>query len=350
MSGENMEVWDDDFLEELNQVEQLALSSSSTAFFSQPPPLISSAMNNNNHNSNPIISYSPPRNLSQRTTAAAPASAVDAKDLEIQGLKRELGLVSKQLSEMEHECLELKKDKNEKEKLIANIHHSKCQKLKNGVPAVDHHEVFQQFQKAKDSDQVGNQINSASSSCKAIGIQVDQAFHSDHLQKLRAIWGSPGDQELGKTMISKLFVDCSQEFHALFGCMDMNTSSIMKVSLPVKSSVGALKYHHADTDPSSEAVNISHLYSVLTKIGNGVMQLETLLEPLLGLCNVNNVVVVSNSLRVLKVFLKHLLTLKNKAGESALYSGKMSWSREFFLGTTSEIFMDPTLQKIDCFI
>ncbi|GAY60895.1 hypothetical protein CUMW_205660, partial [Citrus unshiu] len=50
-------------------------------------------------------------------------------------------------------------------------------------------------------------------------------------------------------------------------------------------------------------------------IGNGVMQLETLLEPLLGLCNVNNVVVVSNSLRVLKVFLKHLLTLKNKAGE-----------------------------------
>ncbi|KAH9753230.1 protein SENSITIVE TO UV 2 [Citrus sinensis] len=260
-----MEVWDDDFLEELNQVEQLALSSSSTAFFSQPPPLISSAMNNNNNNSNPIISYSPPRNLSQRTTAAAPASAVDAKDLEIQHLKRELGLVSKQLSEMEHECLELKKDKNEKEKLIANIHHSKCQKLKNGVPAVDHHEVFQQFQKAKDSDQVGNQINSASSSCKAIGIQVDQASHSDHLQKLRAIWGSPGDQELGKTMISKLFVDCSQEFHALFGCMNMNTSSIMKVSLPVKSSVGASKYHHADTDPSSEAVNISHLYSVLTK-------------------------------------------------------------------------------------
>lgn len=346
-----MEVWDDDFLEELNQVEQLALSSSSTAFFSQPPPLISSAMNNNNNNnSNPIISYSPPRNLSQRTTAAAPASAVDAKDLEIQHLKRELGLVSKQLSEMEHECLELKKDKKEKEKLIANIHHSKCQKVKNGVPAVDHHEVFQQFQKAKDSDQVGNQINSASSSCKAIGIQVDQASHSDHLQKLRAIWGSPGDQELGKTMISKLFVDCSQEFHALFGCMNMNTSSIMKVSLPVKSSVGASKYHHADTDPSSEAANISHLYSVLTKIGNGVMQLETLLEPLLGLCNVNNVVVVSNSLRVLKVFLKHLLTLKNKAGESALYSGKMSWSREFFLGTTSEIFMDPTLQKIDCFI
>lgn len=88
MSGENMEVWDDDFLEELNQVEQLALSSSSTAFFSQPPPLISSAMNNNNNNnSNPIISYSPPRNLSQRTTAAAPASAVEAKDLEIQRLK-----------------------------------------------------------------------------------------------------------------------------------------------------------------------------------------------------------------------------------------------------------------------
>lgn len=83
-----MEVWDDDFLEELNQVEQLALSSSSTAFFSQPPPLISSAMNNNNNNnSNPIISYSPPRNLSQRTTAAAAASAVEAKDLEIQRLK-----------------------------------------------------------------------------------------------------------------------------------------------------------------------------------------------------------------------------------------------------------------------
>lgn len=345
-----MELWDDDFLEELNQVEQLALSSSSTAFFSQPPPVISNAMNNNNNNnSNPIISYSPPRNLSQRT-AVASASAVDAKDLEIERLKRELGLVSKQLSEMEHECLELKKEKNEKEKLIANIHHSKCQKLKNGVPAVDHHEVFQQFQKANDSDQVGHQINSASSSCRTVGIQVDQTSHSDLPQKLRAIWGSPGDQELGKAMISKLFIDCSKEFHALFGCMNMNTSSKMKVSQPVKSSVGALKFHHADTDPSSEAASITHLYSVLTKIGNGVMKLETLLEPLLGLCHVNNVVVVSNSLRVLKVFLKHLLTLKNKAGESALYSGKMSWSREIFLGTMSEIFMDPTLQKIDCFL
>lgn len=35
-----------------------------------------------------------------------------------------------------------------------------CRNRKNGVPAVDHHEVFQQFQKAKDSDQVGHQINS----------------------------------------------------------------------------------------------------------------------------------------------------------------------------------------------
>lgn len=40
------------------------------------------------------------------------------------------------------------------------VNDSGCRNRKNGVPAVDHHEVFQQFQKAKDSDQVGNQINS----------------------------------------------------------------------------------------------------------------------------------------------------------------------------------------------
>ncbi|KAJ0053952.1 hypothetical protein Pint_03530 [Pistacia integerrima] len=128
----------------------------------------------------------------------------------------------------------------------------------------------------------------ASSSSKAIGVQVDLHTHLDLSKKLQAIWSSPSDQKSGKSLISKLFVDCSLEFRDLFGWMSINTSTKPTSSLAVKSSDVELQYH-MQSCPSPEAAKVSHLYSVLTKITSGMIRLEALLGPLLDLCSVKNV-------------------------------------------------------------
>ncbi|KAL5861913.1 hypothetical protein ACOSQ3_003203 [Xanthoceras sorbifolium] len=310
MSEENVDEWDADFLEQLIQVEELALSS-----LPPQPPL--------SHNLS-FISYSPPRHLSQRTSPISHHSPSDnAKDLQIHRLKRELGRVSKQLVELEHECLQLKNERNKKEEVInfassnndkkdANVCHLKpTTNLKDRVTAADLLGVSQEFQTAKALDeQISCQFNKASPRCKEIGIQTDLLHHLDLSKKLQDIWGFPSDQTLGKNLISKLFVACSLEFHVLFGCMNVNTSSN---SLAVETSADIALQCHIHSYPSAEAAKLSQLYSVLTKIGNGMVQLEALIEPLLDLCGVENVAIVSRSLRILHVFLKHLLTLDRKA-------------------------------------
>ncbi|KAJ4728553.1 putative Dimerizations [Melia azedarach] len=340
MSEENLEEWDAAFLEQVEQVIQAKERSlsSSTANISYLPTQPPNPLNN------AFISYSPPRELSQRVAAVdqaahlnsfdpasndifanSSASTDNAKDLEILRLTRELGRVSKQLSELEHECSELKKEKTEKELLklasakndekVANNHNSKCKNLNYEVLAVDHHGVPRQFQNEKDPDvQVGPRINTASSSCKAIGVQVDLTSHLELPEKLRAIWGSRRDQKLGKSLISKLLVDCAVEFHVLFGCTGRNTSSRMMDSLAVESSDLALQLH-SQSYPSSEAAKISPLFSMLMKISNGMTPPEALLEPLLDLCCVDNVTVVNKSLRILHMFLKQLLSLERKVEE-----------------------------------
>ncbi|KAL5794595.1 hypothetical protein ACOSP7_003189 [Xanthoceras sorbifolium] len=310
MSEENVDEWDADFLEQLIQVEELALSS-----LPPQPPL--------SHNLS-LISYSPPRHLSQRTSPISHHSPSDnAKDLQIHRLKRELGRVSKQLVELEHECLQLKNERNKKEEVInfassnndkkdANVCHLKpTTNLKDKVTAADLLGVSQEFQTAKALDeQISCQFNKASPRCKEIGIQTDLLHHLDLSKKLQDIWGFPSDQTLGKNLISKLFVACSLEFHVLFGCMNVNTSSN---SLAVETSADIALQCHIHSYPSAEAAKLSQLYSMLTKIGNGMVQLEALIEPLLDLCGVENVAIVNRSLRILHVFLKHLLTLDRKA-------------------------------------
>ncbi|KAH7576479.1 hypothetical protein JRO89_XS01G0078900 [Xanthoceras sorbifolium] len=317
MSEENVDEWDADFLEQLIQVEELALSS-----LPPQPPL--------SHNLS-LISYSPPRHLSQRTSPISHHSPSDnAKDLQIHRLKRELGRVSKQLVELEHECLQLKNERNKKEEVInfassnndkkdANVCHLKpTTNLKDKVTAADLLGVSQEFQTAKALDeQISCQFNKASPRCKEIGIQTDLLHHLDLSKKLQDIWGFPSDQTLGKNLISKLFVACSLEFHVLFGCMNVNTSSN---SLAVETSADIALQCHIHSYPSAEAAKLSQLYSMLTKIGNGMVQLEALIEPLLDLCGVENVAIVNRSLRILHVFLKHLLTLDRKAEASALLS------------------------------
>lgn len=117
----------------------------------------------------------------------------------------------------------------------------------------------------------------ASSSSKAIGVQVDLYTHLDLSKKLQSIWSSPGDQKLGKGLISKLFADCSSEFCDLFGLMSINTSAKPMGSLAVKGSNVELQYH-MHSCPSPEAAKVSHLYSVLTKVLPSDDVLYTLLD------------------------------------------------------------------------
>ncbi|KAK3182916.1 hypothetical protein Dsin_030202 [Dipteronia sinensis] len=395
MSEENVEdddILDAEFFMEVDQLTLTHISSSASVLPPQPPQ---------SHNIS-SISYSPPRQLSQRTSAISNhsrSSTDNAKDLEINLLKRELERVSKQLGQLEHECLELNKERNKKEGQInfassrndkkdAIASHLKGTNLKDRVTAADLLGVSQKFQTVKALDewvgpqineassrckemgiqtdllgvsqkfqtvkaldeqvgpqineassrckemgiqtdllgvsqefqnakalneQVDPQINKASSRCKEIGIQADLLTHLDLSKKLQDIWGFPSDQMLGKNLISKLFVACSLEFHALFDCMSINTSSKHMNSLAVETSADVASQSHMHSYPSAEAAKVSQLYSVLTKIGNGMVQLEALVEPLLDLCGVENVVIVNRSLRILHVFLKHLLTLERKA-------------------------------------
>ncbi|CAA0818259.1 protein dimerizations [Striga hermonthica] len=124
-----VEEWDADFLDQLVQAEELALSTQhprhapslllSPTFLTHPaaprvPPC--------------DVSYSPPRELSQRTREIIQAEDVPdstgsfcaianhfAKEQENDRLKKQLQGVSKQLHQPEQEILELRKEKDKKE-------------------------------------------------------------------------------------------------------------------------------------------------------------------------------------------------------------------------------------------
>lgn len=141
-------------------------------------------------------------------------------------------------------------------------------------------------------------------------------------------------------MISKLLVTCQTDFHVLFGFMSMNVSKLTMDSLADGSSSDVALKFHKHSFHTSEAAKVSHLYSILTKISNGVVQLEALFEPLLDLCSFENVVIVHRSLRILHGFLKQLLSLERNFERSELYSGTLSLLKDFALGTTLWIPMD----------
>ncbi|XP_011028091.1 PREDICTED: uncharacterized protein LOC105128221 [Populus euphratica] len=369
--GEGFEEWGADFLEQLIQVEEHALSSQLPSSISPPllppitttkhsylpPPLQPPQQQQQQHQDyqNNSISYSPPRELSQRPiefginyynsmtfdgfsnefSRSAPSTSVsndNARDLEIDRLKRELGRVSKHLTNLEKECFELKKERRKKDDQ-ANIEEKDMdvhgQKKKNfgrehGVHSKDVHGISQHSKNAKPME---DQIDIASTS-KAIGIQTERSIDftkidlnndlSSHLElskTLLGIWGSTSEQQLGRNLISKLFMACLTDFQVLFGCMSMNMSSRVQMDyMPGESSSHAALQYHLCSFPTSEAAKVSHLYSVLTKINNGVLQLEALFRSLLDLCDVPNVSILSSSLHILLVFLKYLLSLGTKLG------------------------------------
>ncbi|KAF3449638.1 hypothetical protein FNV43_RR10369 [Rhamnella rubrinervis] len=324
---EGFEEWDAEFLDQLIQVEELALSSSSTAI---PNPSTASSTRSISPPVPPqrqepptvvagshceLFSYSPPRELSQRTTdfdplprssngiakcpsslASVPAigrSEID-KEVEIERLKRELGRVSKQLSHLEHECSKLRKERDKKEEDLNNVHPIKgksdavvcllkSSNLHCGAPTLDSVGNSRRYPDVVSlSNQDGSQNNLAVSTYKGTGVQTDDPgvcaqvilnndppSSQDLSKKLLAIWDSPNVQTSGRNLISNLLVSCEPDFRDLFGHIG--------TEFPLK-----LRKRDSQADETSEKV--CALYSMLMKVNNGMVQLEALIEPLLDLC------------------------------------------------------------------
>nr|XP_023905325.1 uncharacterized protein LOC112017089 isoform X5 [Quercus suber] len=336
MSEEGFEEWDADFLDQLIHVEELALTSTK-----QQQPLrtttsyssSSQTHHNINNPTNTMMSYSPPRQLSQRVS-------FDDKQLEIDMLKRELGHVSKQLTDLEQECLELRKERGKKEEQLQIFSKNEVKDVDarstksttfchNGreYGALNHHRVRRKFQNAISlNNQAGSQIDRAMPAYKAIGIQTEKAGDPGQVtmdvdpaacqaltEKLLAIWGSPRDQKLGRNLINKLLVTCQTDFHVLFAWMSVSVPKRTMDSLKDGSLSDVALTSHLHSFHTPEAAKVSHLYSVLTKISIGMVQLEALFEPLLDLCILKNVVIVHRSLCILRVFLTDLLSLERKS-------------------------------------
>ncbi|WCJ29053.1 Protein SENSITIVE TO UV 2 [Euphorbia peplus] len=334
MEDEEEEEWDAELLDHLIQVEERASRGPSSTPYS----------------ASFCISYSPPRELSQRplrldnnnnrssskfdgvssSLPPIPRPVEDVKDREIQRLKSELGHASEQLLNLERECFELRNERNKKEKLkcVSSDTTEKdgdahCLKNTNliHVPAPKNHRVHELSRNTNAIyNEMSHQIHLASSS-KAIGIQTDKTDETSSLglkddlpshpnvsTKLLGIWSSSSDHKSGRDLVSKLFTACHEDFRFLLGHMGVRVSEMSGASLKHEgSSIAALQCQKHSFN-SSEAEKISHLYSVLTEIGNGLLRLESLIAPLVELCYLENVDILCSSLTILRVFLKHLLS------------------------------------------
>ncbi|XP_052169853.1 protein SENSITIVE TO UV 2 [Diospyros lotus] len=322
--GEGFEEWDDDFLDQLLQVEQFALSANPT----QPPP------------PQEDISFSPPRELSQwngdavqkdfhRASGVVPHSppSRNPKEEEIQRLTRELGRVTKDLTRLEQNCLQLRKDRDEKEEQLKSVYAQieakdaevQCRKSKNleyGVRAPDSPGISRGFQNGNSSDyQAGSQNNVVTSTSKAIGVQTDRSGESARLSmetgiqspqycrnRLLAIWDSSSGWGSLRNLASKLLVACETDFHVLFRYLGLSSEATMKSLADGRSSEVGLQ----------ETTKVSHLYSMLTKIDTGMMNLDALFEALLDLCSLENPVIVYRSLRVLRMAFSQTFSLQLK--------------------------------------
>lgn len=355
MGDEGFEEWDADFLDQLIQVEELALSSTNPTqhHLPQPPPPRAPPYDE--------ISYSPPRELSQRVrdantnhldpsfTNSAPFAAPfrNPNEEEIDRLKRELSRVSKQLTHLEQDCLQLRNERDKKEEQLKSVYSHieakdaevQCRKSKNlehGVGTHDH-PIISPFQNDSSSiDRGGSRDNLATQTCKTVGVQTDISLDSTHLcskndlsthqrcqSKLLAVWDSPNAQESPRNLVSKLLVACETDFHVLFGCLGLPAKASTTSYLAVERSDVGLQDQKPPSQ-SAEAAKVHQLYSMLTKIGTGMVKLEALFEALVDLCSVKDDGIVYRSLRVLRMVLNHTFDLEMGSHGSVLYSGIMS--------------------------
>ncbi|XP_068650174.1 protein SENSITIVE TO UV 2-like [Aristolochia californica] len=127
---EGFDEWDEKFLDLAIRLEEEVISTrnASQAAASVPPPTRQTVDWN--------VCFSPPRELSQRPNSVSlpesewetfntwnisvPVIGWSGKDNEIERLKKGLSRVSKQLNQLQHECLELKKERDKKDEQLRN--------------------------------------------------------------------------------------------------------------------------------------------------------------------------------------------------------------------------------------
>ncbi|KAI3468576.1 hypothetical protein Pfo_025239 [Paulownia fortunei] len=302
--GFDVEEWDADFLDQLVQAEELALSTQLPHHHHPrppppPPPRVAPPGD---------VSYSPPRELSQRThetyhkggipdcfDSVAPRGNHSAKEQENDRLKKELNRVSKQLDHLEQKYLELRKERDKKEQQVKVI--------QSRIEAKD-----AEFQHTKNAETDCLVSSPTAPVISAVG----QNANSSNGQlgsgkccskKLFGIWNSD-DQKWGRVLVEKLFMTCEVDFHVLFGYLNS----------PQDDSNMTLSDQLCPTQPI-EAAKVSQLYSALTKIGNNSLRLENLLEALVDLCSLKNVVIIHRSLRVLHKILSNSFSMEKEFGK-----------------------------------
>ncbi|CAN6909734.1 unnamed protein product [Brassica oleracea] len=273
----------------------------------------------------PFASFSPPRLLSQRVAgcfsdAVTDCSSVAAvrpispssstrrydseKDLEIERLKKELGRVSKQLLDVEQECSKLKKGKS-KETDLKNSHSEI-----NGSGAASRRTNLEPDAATSVND---GRIDSTTvfddkRSFKTTGVQADLANHSDLSKKLLDIWRTSNYQDPRRNLISELLLACSTDLQILFGFMNTSTPPQEKDRQAAKT----LSLSNMQSSKALESEKVCQLYSAVTKISYGFVNLKTLVKPLLDLCNAENAILVHRSLHVLHVLLEHVCGVENR--------------------------------------
>ncbi|XAR54755.1 hypothetical protein NMG60_11030035 [Bertholletia excelsa] len=343
MSDEGFEEWDADFLDQVIQVEELALSSANPTQHQPLPPLSPSSHFRPPPPQKAVpyddISYSPPRKLSQRVSDSSAdglglssVPTVNNREDEIERLKRELSHVSKQLRHLEQDCLLLRKERDKKEEQLKSVFpHIQAKdaefeprKRKNVEYGVQAHETPGEIKGIQNGNplnyQTGSWANEVALSCKAIGVQTDKfrecaglstkddlLTHQGCRNKLLAVWDLPGGQGLPRNLVSKLLFSCETDFYVLFGCLGLSSKTKTNFLADGRSCLGLQDY--APPAHSAERAKISHLYSLFTQIDTGMVRLEALIEALVDLCSLKNDTVLYRSLRILNKILHHTFGL-----------------------------------------
>nr|GLL48707.1 uncharacterized protein LOC109152913 isoform X2 [Ipomoea trifida] len=218
------------------------------------------------------ISYSPPREFSQRDNQQAASSSachgssqspLNAQQQKIDELKRELGRVSELLAQKELECIQLRKEREKKEKCVV-----KTEKV------------------SVSTNLTGESDFSAAYQCK---------------KKLLDAWESSSGQKLGRILVSET---CEADFRILFGFLDSSFPSKKRTEFSISDSRVAMEEAPLQ-DHLNVSAKVSHLYSVLTKISNEMISLDDLLDALVDLCRLKNVVIVYRALHILHEVLSY---------------------------------------------
>ncbi|XP_010325584.1 protein SENSITIVE TO UV 2 isoform X2 [Solanum lycopersicum] len=355
------EEWDADFVDQLVQAEEQALSIATQKSL-LPPPLPPPPLQQSYPAVSYVeVSYSPPRDLSQRvpevpkgfnqlpdvdifSAAAAAARSYlpaggshNAKEEEIDSLKRELGRISEERNRLEQECIKLRKERDKKEK-----------RLKVAPPKIVNLSVDSSFNIQGDqikslefqntrsmNEHIGSSTKIGTISSKDVGIQTERPDRSTSLSaennlsdtfclrnKLLDAWSSSCGQRLGRLLISKLYATCEVDFRVLSGYL--NTSLPLRTIVESKISLkDNLQYTH-----SGESAKVSHLFSVLTKINDEMVRFEDLLEALVGLCNLKNVSIIHRALHILQEVLSFTFNMERKIGkrDNIVVDGPVCWN------------------------